>query len=225
MSLFSTDKIWDRTGIDEIGARAFNIIFSLTTVYGLLIYGVLASLFVHAQLGVWDFVIALVLAIIGAVISSMDLPLNVIGYTVMAGALGYISGPFIGQYKIVSVADIAFATLIVTAVLGLAGFIYPKSLANWGSLLFTGLIALLIVQIALPILFSMAGAPVHSLNSILDWLGVFLFSAYIVFDFNRAQFLPKTAENAISCGVAVFLDIVNLFIRLLELFGVKNSDD
>jgi FtsH-binding integral membrane protein len=52
---------------------------------------------------------------------------------------------------------------------------------------------------------------------------VLLFSGYIVYDFNRAQFVTKTPGNAICVGVAIFLDVVNLFIRLLALFG--QSDD
>lgn len=37
-------------------------------------------------------------------------------------------------------------------------------------------------------------------------------------------FNDTTPDNAISCGIAVFLDMVNIFIRLLELFGVKTDD-
>jgi uncharacterized protein len=57
-----------------------------------------------------------------------------------------------------------------------------------------------------------------------DWFGVILFSGYIVYDFNRAQFVPKTVEHGIEIGVAIFLDAVNLFIRLLELFGMSSDD-
>jgi len=35
--------------------------------------------------------------------------------------------------------------------------------------------------------------------------------------------LPRTLDNAIDCAAAVFVDFVNLFIRLLMLLG--NTSD
>jgi FtsH-binding integral membrane protein len=37
--------------------------------------------------------------------------------------------------------------------------------------------------------------------------------------------VPFTADNAIDCALAVYLDFINIFIRLLELSGTKKSND
>jgi FtsH-binding integral membrane protein len=42
------------------------------------------------------------------------------------------------------------------------------------------------------------------------------------FDWYRAQAYPKTVDNAIDSAVDLYLDIINLFIRLLEIFGKKD---
>jgi len=53
----------------------------------------------------------------------------------------------------------------------------------------------------------------HNSLTITDWFGVVLFSGYILYDFNRAQFVTKTFSNGAQVGVAIFLDVINLFIR------------
>lgn len=66
--------------------------------------------------------------------------------------------------------------------------------------------------------------PLQGVRTALDWVGVLLFSAYTIYDFNQAKEGPRTVEAAMSSGISVFLDLANLFIRLLSLFGSKNDD-
>lgn len=224
--MMSSDSIWSRSrGYDEISANVYNLIFALTTVYGLFVFGFLANMFLTVELGTWTFLGLFAVSIVGCFITASESSaMNLVGLSMIAGGLGGICGPFINQYKVGSVIDIAGMTIVVTLILGAIGTIYPRSLENWGMLLFSFLVALLLAQIFLPIAYSLLGLPQNQLHTFLDWAGVILFSGYIIFDFNRAQHLPKTVDNAMDCGVAVFLDITNLFIRLLSLFGVKNDD-
>jgi FtsH-binding integral membrane protein len=50
-----------------------------------------------------------------------------------------------------------------------------------------------------------------------------LFCAYIIYDWNRALRLPYTVDNAIDAAVALYLDIMNLFIHLLRILGKSQS--
>lgn len=223
---FNSD-VWERRAMsnNSIDARTFNLIFALTTIYGMITYGVLAAFCQHVQFGIWGALGVMVVAFAGCFVAASEVPvMNLLGLTMIAGGLGAISGPFIAQYKVASVVEIAAMTVLITAILGAVGTLYPKSLENWGMLLFTFLIALIVAQIVFPLLYAMAGLPLQGLRTMLDWAGVILFSGYIVYDFNRAQFIPKTVDNAMDSGIAVFLDIANLFIRLLELFGQKDDD-
>ena len=219
MAKFSTD-VWSRSGgSDEISSNIYNLTFALTTVFGLVIYGGAATNFLHAQLG-WLAVLGLFLvSIAGCFVAANDAPpIKLLGLTMIAGGLGAICGPFFGHYKIASVIDISAMTILITLVLGAIGTLYPKSLASWGGTLSSLLIALIIAQIFLPLLFG------RSANTALDWIGVLLFSGYIVYDFNRAQELPKNVDNAMDSGISVFLDIANLLVRLMSLFGESNDD-
>ena len=52
-------------------------------------------------------------------------------------------------------------------------------------------------------------------------LGAYIFSLYIGFDWSRAQVMSKTLDNAVDAAVQIYLDIINLFIRLLKIMGKK----
>jgi FtsH-binding integral membrane protein len=39
----------------------------------------------------------------------------------------------------------------------------------------------------------------------------------------RAQRYPKTADNAVDCAVDIYLDIINLFLRLLRILGRRRN--
>ena len=60
-------------------------------------------------------------------------------------------------------------------------------------------------------------------GDLFNWIFVVLFSLYIGYDWHRAQMYPKTIDNAIDSALDIYLDVINLFIRLLEIFG--KSDD
>ena len=49
-----------------------------------------------------------------------------------------------------------------------------------------------------------------------------LFSLYIGYDFYRSQQFAKTVDNAVDCALDIYLDIVNLFLALLRIFGNRN---
>ncbi|HET6924405.1 MAG TPA: Bax inhibitor-1 family protein, partial [Candidatus Saccharimonadales bacterium] len=95
------------------------------------------------------------------------------------------------------------------------------SLESWGAWLLGGLVVLLIGYFAVGI-FGALGINIGGALTGWDWLGVALFSALVVFDLNRAMRYPRTLDNAIDSAAAVFLDFLNIFIRLLELTGDSN---
>ena len=62
-------------------------------------------------------------------------------------------------------------------------------------------------------------------TSILDWLVALIFCGYIGYDWGRANQIPKTTENAIKYAAVLYLDIINLFLRILSLLSDENSVD
>ena len=56
-----------------------------------------------------------------------------------------------------------------------------------------------------------------------DWIAAGLFSLYIGFDLYRSQQFPKTLDNAVDCALDIYLDIANLFIRLLRVMSRRRN--
>ena len=67
----------------------------------------------------------------------------------------------------------------------------------------------------------MFGLPVDGAMTALDWIGVVIFGGLVIFDLNRAVRLPHTLDNAIDRAMAIYLDFINIFLRLLSLMGQK----
>ena len=93
--------------------------------------------------------------------------------------------------------------------------IFPDFFAKLGGMLLASLFAIIIGS---------------ALCMFLGWstyyLSIFaaaIFSLYIGYDMYRAQRYPKTADNAVDCAVDIYLDIINLFLRLLRILGRRRN--
>jgi FtsH-binding integral membrane protein len=179
----------------------------------------------HIQLNLWLFLGVLVCGLIGVGIASLsDNPLvSFIGYIMVAGPFGLLMGPLVAHYTAASILRVFILTTGMVFVLGIVGAVIPDSLESWGIWLFGGLGILLLGYFIVPVA-GLFGLPVDHAMTWLDWLGVILFSGYVIYDLNRAMRLPRTVDNAVDSALAVYLDFVNLFIRLLELIGQESSD-
>ena len=55
------------------------------------------------------------------------------------------------------------------------------------------------------------------------WVAAALFSLYIGFDVYRSQQFPKTVDNAVDCALDIYMDIANLFLRILQILGKRKD--
>ena len=59
---------------------------------------------------------------------------------------------------------------------------------------------------------------------LISWFAAVVFSLYIGYDFLKAQELDYTIDNAIDSAVSIYLDIINLFLRILRILGNSRDD-
>ena len=63
-----------------------------------------------------------------------------------------------------------------------------------------------------------------------NWLGFFdyvvvlIFCGFTAYDWARAQVYPKTLDNAIDSAADLYMDIINLFVRILSITSSKNDN-
>jgi hypothetical protein len=124
---------------------------------------------------------------------------------------GIILAPVLREYSPTIIRDVCVKTAVVTCVMGFAGMTFPRVFRHLGGVLFVALTGLLIVSITQMFVPSWQNATwVH-------WVAVVIFSLYIGYDFYRASEVSRTVDSAVDIAVSIYLDIINLFIRLLAL--------
>ena len=116
-------------------------------------------------------------------------------------------------YNVANIISAAVCTGAVTALMMVLASAKPDLFLGLGRTLFIALIVSLIVEIIATLL-GYGG-------DIFNWIFVIIFSGYIGVDWSRAQVMSKTVDNAVDAAVQIYLDIINLFIRLLEIIGKK----
>jgi uncharacterized protein len=103
------------------------------------------------------------------------------------------------------------ATALFVGGLGAYGYATKRDLSSWARTLFWLLIGLIVVGIVLVFVNIPGGQMIYAV------LGLALFGAYTIFDFNRLRRANMDATVPIAAGI--FLDVVNVFLFFLTIFG------
>lgn len=204
-----------------ISARAYNAVLIGVVAWGLLVNVVLCAfvgdVYRYISPGVF-LVIYLVCAFGGIMLAakSNNAALSFLGYNLVVVPFGLVISTLVHEYggmDSIVVRDAFVYTLVIT--LGMLGLemMFPSFFEKLGGALLGCLIALLVCEVVLLLL--------RFPQSVTDWIAAGLFSLYIGYDIHRSQQFPKTLDNAVDCALDIYLDIANLFIRLLQIFGKK----
>ncbi len=219
-----------RTSQKEMSRGMYTLTMCLCTAAGVLLSAAASFISESWDLTSWSsgtfwgfFLGILAVAIAGCYVAlNNDKPLvSTIGFVMVAGPFGLMLGPVVAMYTTSSVVQILAATTLFVVVLGIVGALIPDNLASWGTTLSGALLLLLAGYVIVPFL-AMIGMDVGRAFTLLDWIGLIVFGGLIIFDLNRALMLPYTLDNAIDSAMAVYLDFINVFIRLLSLYGEED---
>jgi FtsH-binding integral membrane protein len=105
----------------------------------------------------------------------------------------------------------AGSTALFVAALGSYGYATRRDLSSWARTLFWALLGLIAFGIV-AIFVSIPGE-----NIIYAVLGLGIFGAYTIFDFNRLR--RSDVDAAVPIAASIFLDVFNIFLFFLQLFG------
>ena len=132
--------------------------------------------------------------------------------------LGLAVAPVLNAYSDADPAALwqaAGATALLVAGCGAYGYATRRDLSSWARGLFWALLAL----IAFGIVAIFVAIP--NANIIYAVAGLGIFGAYTIFDFNR---LRRAGQNAaVPIAASIFLDVFNIFLLLLTLFGGESE--
>lgn len=128
--------------------------------------------------------------------------------------LGLALGPVLNAYAKADPSVLwqaAGITGAFVAGLGAYGYGTRRDLSGWGRTLFWALVGL----IAFGIVALLVSIP--QANVIWSVAGLVIFGGFTIFDFNRLR--RAGAESAVPIAASIFLDILNVFLFTLQLFG------
>ena len=132
--------------------------------------------------------------------------------------LGLAIAPLIAAYLEADPAALwqaAGVTALFVAGCGAYGYATRRDLSSWGRTLFWALLALIVFGIV-AIFVAIPGA-----NVIYSVLGLVIFGGFTILDFNR---LRRTNQaGAVPLAASIFLDIFNVFLFFLQLFGGESN--
>ena len=132
--------------------------------------------------------------------------------------LGLALGPVLSSYVEANPAAVwqaAGATGGVVAGLGAVGYATRRDLSSWYRALFWALLGLIVFGLVA----SFVSIPKE--NIIWSVAGLVIFGGYTVLDFNRLRRLGQ--EGAVPIAASIFLDVLNIFLFFLQLFGGNNE--
>ena len=148
--------------------------------------------------------------------TTSDDPLkSFIGYNFVVVPFGLVINMVVSQYSTEIVQEAIQVTGGVTAIMMILGAAYPAFFKRISGALGVALIAVIIIE-----LFQIFILGMHS--NWLDWAVAAIFCGYIGYDWGRANQIPKTLDNAVDSAAALYMDIINLFLRVLRILGRRN---
>ncbi len=127
-------------------------------------------------------------------------------------------------YALNSIISLFFVTALVFLIMSLYGFFTDHDLTSWGHVLLFGLLGIILVSLVNLFLNS------STVEWVVDVVGVFVFTGLIAYDTQKLKNLdaPGTVEGseqeaklAIYGALDLYLDFINLFLKLLALFGKR----
>lgn len=124
-------------------------------------------------------------------------------------------------YEITSIIFVFAITAGLFGIFALIGRFTKLDLSKIGTILLMGLLAIIIVTIINIFVGS------ETIDLILCYVGIIVFLGYIAYDIQRikflADFVPNEDNLAVFSAFQLYLDFINLFYRLIRLFG-KSRD-
>ena len=202
--------------------RGYNLAIGLTVLYGIVMNVILCATVenVYAYINpILFLIIYIVCAMAGIFMAnkSSNPFISFVGYNLIVIPLGLVISTLVSAYGGLNseiVMEAFYYTALITAIMVLASTLFPQVFAKVGGFLFVSLIGIIIASI-IGMFFS-GGFYIISI------FAAVIFSLYIGYDIYRSQQYAKTLDNAIDSAIDIYLDIANLFIRILQILGRRD---
>lgn len=168
------------------------------------------------------FIVELItVVVLSARIMKMSKNGAIFGFLLYSFITGLTFSSIFVLFKMSSIMFVFLITAVLFLVFALIGYFTKMDLTKLGSILFMGLLGIILASL-LNLIFKS-----ESFDLVLIILGIIIFIGYIAYDINKVKRLEGMIDEdklAIIGALDLYLDFLNLFIRLLQIFGKSNDN-
>lgn len=150
------------------------------------------------------------IVLMGSAVKRQSVAASLLGYALFVCAFGLMCAIVVMNYDLPTINAAFLATAGITLVFGAAGLAFPRLFQRIFGVAFVALIGLIVVELVM----SLLGMD----QTWLDGAFVLVFCAFIGYDMHQAASVEPTLPNAVFNACNLFLDIMNVFLRLLDIF-------
>lgn len=202
----------------NLTSKQYNLAIGVILLWGFAINVIMCTFFQDVFV-TWNPVAVIIgyfiVAIIGICMSifSDNTIISFIGYNLVILPVGVVLSISLEDYYVSSVLYAFIQAALITLLMIVIATIKPEIFESMGRTLFICLTGAIVIE------FIMIFVGVNP--RWWDWIVALIFCGYIGYDWTEAQKKRKTLDNAVDSAMDLYLDIINLFVRLL---GDKDDD-
>ena len=202
--------------------RTYNLAIGLTLLAGILL-DLMISYFLGDAIARWSIAPVIIIYLADSfgctmvIYRSAKPVVSFLGFMGLAFAMGILLTYLLTAYDLGSIQLAFTLTGAVFLVMVALATVFPAFFLSIGKCLGITLLVTIVIEVLATFLFP-------GVLAITDYVVVLIFCGYVGFDWARAQQYPKTLDNAIDCAADIYVDIVNLFIRILSIISKSKKD-
>lgn len=200
---------------EEMSTRAYNSMIGLILLIGFGINAFMARYLTESIMQIprsYLIIGYFIICITGILMSEISKSpfVSFIGYLMVVVPCGALLAVAIEDISVDVVVHAAATTSLMTIIMIISGTVWPDFFDSYGRVLSTCLGAVIVIELVSYLFFT------STMPTFWHHLVVVLFCLYIGYDWAKAQEKEHTLDNAVDACVGLYLDIINIFLRLAE---------
>lgn len=211
------DEQFERVSISNENMKVLSQTYALTGI-GILITALSVLVMTALQVPVgWPLLVAGIVLMFGLLFGAIGNANNALGLFL---SLAFFAACGLLVYPAVLVApmNVVLLALASTATVFVGASVYAYAtktdFSNIGGFLFLALISMIVISV----INLFVGSPLVHL--IMSWVGVLVFTGFILYD--TSEIVHGREKNYISASLGMYLNILNLFMNFLSIFGADD---
>lgn len=225
--MFATTTYRSVSEVNDAMLRVYNNMFLAIVTSGVVAFlissspGLMAVLF--GTWFKWVIIFAPLVAVFGVTIALNSNPPKEIAILLLHGfaaLMGLSMATLFAAYTLGSIVSAFMGAAVLFGSMSLYGYFTKQSLDSWGKFLFIGLIAIIIASVINVFIGSTLAQTVISALAIIIFLGLTAYDTQKIREMVSEDTSPAVE---VMGALTLYLDFINIFISLLQLFGGKKE--